>query len=193
MIKKTVTYTDWDGRQRTEDLYFNLSRNDVLKELSLIDRMERFKAEVIDGAKREMTTAEKQEMVDLIRSFFRLSYGERKDARTFRKSPEIWADFEGSGAFEAYFWQIFTDENEFSNFMQGILPADLLQQARSQMTGQELMMFDETVGTPPPIPQPEDTPSKPLNEMTPEQLRARLAELEALGQKVAESNQNNES
>lgn len=188
MIKKTVNYRDWDGKPVTEDLYFHLNRNDVLGELSLIDRMEDFR-KVIEGPERELSTPEKQEMVDLIRAFMRLSYGERKDARTFRKSPDIWADFEGSGAFEVYFWNLFNDQNEFKSFMTGILPPDLLQEARSQMTGQELLMFDQEVApTPPPIPQPEDTPAKPTEEMTPEQLRARLAELESLGQQVAKDN-----
>lgn len=180
MIKKTVSYTDWDGKPVTEDLYFHLNKNDVLGELSLIDRMEAFKT-IIDAPERELSTPEKQEMVDIIRAFMRLSYGERKDARTFRKSPEIWADFEGSGAFEAYFWSVFNDQNEFKNFMTGILPEDLMTQARQQLTGQERMIFDQMdtpAPTPPPIPQPEDTPTKPIEEMTPEELKARLAQLE---------------
>lgn len=31
MLKKTITYTDYDGNQRTEDFFFNLSKAEVLE------------------------------------------------------------------------------------------------------------------------------------------------------------------
>ncbi len=29
MVKKTITYTDYDGTERTEDFYFNLSEAEI--------------------------------------------------------------------------------------------------------------------------------------------------------------------
>ena len=31
MLKKTITYTDYDGNERTEDFFFNLSKAEVLE------------------------------------------------------------------------------------------------------------------------------------------------------------------
>ena len=31
MLKKTVTYTDYNGTERTEDFYFNLSKAEVIE------------------------------------------------------------------------------------------------------------------------------------------------------------------
>lgn len=182
MIKKTVRYQDWDDQTQVEDLYFHLSKSDVLGELTLIDRMERFKEEVVEGPQRDLSTAEKQEMVDLIRTFMRLSYGRRVDSKQFRKSPEIWAEFESTQAFEAYFWLLFTDPNEFTSFMTGILPPDLMAQAKQQLGDADLVKLGESVGTTqpveditaPPIPQPE----KPVEEMSAEELKERLRKLE---------------
>ena len=30
MLKETVTYTDYDGKERTEDLYFNLEKHELI-------------------------------------------------------------------------------------------------------------------------------------------------------------------
>ena len=171
MIKKTVKFEDWDGTSRSEELCFHLSKKDVLQELSLIDRMERFKAEVVDAPKRELTTPEKQEMVDLIKTFLRLSYGQLIDGRSFRKSPEIWAEFEGTMAFETYFWLLFTDENEFKAFMTGLLPPDLMAQAKQELGDADLAKLGEHKGY-------LRKPEKPMEEMSAEELKDRLRQLE---------------
>lgn len=31
MLKKTITYNDYNGNERTEDLYFNLSQAEVME------------------------------------------------------------------------------------------------------------------------------------------------------------------
>ena len=30
MLKKTIAYTDYDGNERTEDFYFNLSKAEIM-------------------------------------------------------------------------------------------------------------------------------------------------------------------
>ena len=40
MIKKTITYTDYDGAERTDDFYFNLTKTDLDKRTSLIETHE---------------------------------------------------------------------------------------------------------------------------------------------------------
>ena len=36
MIKQSITYTDYDGAERTDDFYFNLTKTDLDKRTSLI-------------------------------------------------------------------------------------------------------------------------------------------------------------
>ena len=31
MLKKTITYTDYNGNSRTEDFYFNLTKTELMK------------------------------------------------------------------------------------------------------------------------------------------------------------------
>lgn len=31
MLKKTISYTDYDGNERTEDFYFNLSKAEIIE------------------------------------------------------------------------------------------------------------------------------------------------------------------
>ena len=176
MLKKQITYENWDGQTVTETIHFHLTKSDVLGELSLLDRFEEFK-KVVEGPKRELTTAEKQELVDLIKTFARLSYGKRLDNGGFRKTPETWQEFLDSAAWDAFFWGLFTNQDEFAAWMSGILPNDLAEEARKQIAqieGQEQLPFQEA----PPIPIVQDTPPKPIEEMTADELKARLAELQ---------------
>lgn len=175
MLKKTVTYTDIDEKPVTKDLYFNLRKSDVLGELALIDRFEKFKA-IVDEEPRELTTPEKQEMVDLIKAFARLAYGVRTETGGHRKTEEIWQDFLDSEAWDIFFWELFENPEAFQRWMTGVLPQDLRDEARKQieeMKGQEALPFGESNVTPsaPPV-------EKPLDQLTPDELRARLAELE---------------
>ena len=36
MIKKTVTYTDYNGVERTESFYFNLSKAEVMEKINAL-------------------------------------------------------------------------------------------------------------------------------------------------------------
>ena len=50
MIKKTVTYTDYNGLERTENFYFNLSKAEVLEmEMSTAGGMAESIQKIIDA------------------------------------------------------------------------------------------------------------------------------------------------
>lgn len=176
MLKKTVRYKNVDGDIVTRDLYFHIDETDIASELALIDRFENFKKRVIEGPSRELSVPEKQELVDLIEVFARLSYGVRLPNGEFRKNKEQWLEFREGLAWRAFFWPMLTEENEFNLFMQGIMPDNLAAELRKQlgqMQGQDELPLDDT---PPSIPQPVE---KPISEMNAEELRARLAQLES--------------
>lgn len=117
MYKKTVTYVDFDGVERTEDFYFNLNKPEVIKlELSYPGGYENYIDTLMksnDGA------AIMKEFDDLIM----MSYGEKSvDGKRFVKSKEISDAFSQTPAYEQIFLELCTDSGAAEAFVNGIMP-----------------------------------------------------------------------
>ena len=83
MLKKTISYTDYDGNQRTEDFYFNLSKAEITEmELSMEGGMRAYIKRII-AAKSQL------ELVKLFKDVVLKSYGKKSaDGRLFMKNVE---------------------------------------------------------------------------------------------------------
>lgn len=126
MLKQTVTYTDYNDEQQTEDLYFNLTKTEVAENLfDLLPRIEAF-AKATDGPLRELSNDEVKEMLDIVKVLIKASYGERSpDGKYFRKSEQIYTDFTQSAVYDKFVFDMFEDVEKANNFMIGIMPKDL--------------------------------------------------------------------
>lgn len=120
MLKKTIKYTDYDGIEREEDFYFNLTKAEIsLMELSeaggLKNRMERI-----------IQAKDTKSIIEVICSLIEKSYGVKSpDGRRFIKNPELFAEFEQTEAYSAFLMELLSDEKAAADFVQGILPNDL--------------------------------------------------------------------
>lgn len=130
MIKKTVSYKDYNNKPVTEDLWFHLKVDTLTDNLALSDRLEALQ-ELFEGEKRELTTAEKQEILDVVKVFINLSYGVRvENGAKFRQRPELVDDFRDSAAYDAFLWALFQDPKGAMSFLTDVMPADLVEQAK---------------------------------------------------------------
>ena len=124
MLKETITYTDFNGTERTEDFYFNLTKTELL-------RMEMNKNGSLTGLLTKITKA--NDMPDIFEAMENLifkAYGEKSvDGRHFNKSDEISTNFSQSLAYDQLFDKLTTDANYAYKFLMGILPAELAEQA----------------------------------------------------------------
>lgn len=117
MLKKTITYTDYNGVERTEDFYFNLSKAEVVEmELSTAGGLVETINRIINA----------QEMPSIIRAFKDLvlkAYGEKSpDGKRFIKSEEIRTAFSQTEAYSTLFMELATDADAAADFVNGILP-----------------------------------------------------------------------
>lgn len=127
MIKKSVTYTDYNDDLVTEDFYFHASKSMLLDKVDFRMRLQ-VMATTLQGEKRDLTEVEVLDMISIIRELIEMSYGERsEDGKRFRQSPEIFRDFADSAAYDAMLFDLFKDTQKASEFMTGILPKDLLE------------------------------------------------------------------
>ena len=118
MLKKTITYTDYDGNERTEDFYFNLSRAEVTAmEMSTEGGIQKSLGKIISDQDGKGT-------VDVIRNLILTAYGEKSlDGKRFIKSPELSEAFSHTEAFSDLFMELLTDADLAAAFVNGILPA----------------------------------------------------------------------
>jgi hypothetical protein len=136
VLKQEITYKDFDGNPQTEMLYFNLSKTEMVDLLDLQPRLEKW-LKITQGEQRNLTTAEVQDLLGIIKLLIEKSYGERSDdGKRFRKSPEIFADFKDSAVYDAFLFGLFEDIQLGLSFMVGILPQDLVDNESLQQAQQ---------------------------------------------------------
>ena len=120
MIKKTVTYTDYNGNERTEEFRFNLNRNELLK----------LQSKYPEGFDKRMqkivTDNDAEAMLNVFEDLLLSSFGiKSEDGSRFDKSKEISEAFKSSPAYDIIFMELANNEEEASNFINGIIPANL--------------------------------------------------------------------
>lgn len=115
MLKKTISYTDFDGEAVKEDCYFNLTKAELLA----LD-----KAHGCELEKRIRRMAEEENTTEMALFFQELilrSYGKKSDdGKRFIKSEQLSTEFSQSLAFDELFDQLTSDEKEAAAFVEGI-------------------------------------------------------------------------
>ena len=117
MLKKTITYEDYDGNQRTEDFLFNLTKAEIAEmELSaqggLVKMLERI-VQAQDGKR----------IVEVMKDLILRAYGEKSaDGRRFIKNQELRDSFSQTEAYSMLFMELATDAEAATAFVNGIVP-----------------------------------------------------------------------
>lgn len=133
MLRKEITFTDFNGVERTMTYYFNMTQTE-LAELDLD----------AGGVLREKLNAmiEKQDAVGLARFFKEIivrSYGEKSDDGLYFEKGDNFSfgrRFTTSPAFDKLFTEILSDPTgeAATAFIYGIVPADIAAQAKANTT-----------------------------------------------------------
>ena len=120
MLKKTVTYVDYNGVERTEDFYFNLSKAEVTEmELSVEGGFSKMLEEVVKSN-------DNARILELFKEMVLKAYGEKSaDGRRFIKSKELAEAFSQTEAYSEIFMELAMDEKAAAAFVNGIMPANL--------------------------------------------------------------------
>lgn len=126
MLKKTITYTDYNGVERTEDFYFNLSQAEIMEmELSTTGGLGEMIQKIIQSK-------DVPAIVKIFKELVLKAYGEKSaDGKRFIKSPELTQAFAQTEAYSNLFMELATDADAAGNFVNGIIPKDLAKKAAS--------------------------------------------------------------
>lgn len=118
MLKKTLTYTDYNGTERTEDFYFNLSEAELAEmQLSVNGGFSEMLQRIIDT----------HDMPSIIKEFKEIllkTYGIRTPDGRFEKSEELSRKFAQTAAYSDLFMLLATNADEAAKFVNGLIPED---------------------------------------------------------------------
>lgn len=118
MIKKTITYTDYDGNERTEDFWFHLSKAELLElNYSLEGGLEIFLEKIISSSNT-------REIVAMFKKIILMAYGEKSfDGRRFVKSEDATLQFTQTEAYSQLFVEILSDPDKATELIKGMIPS----------------------------------------------------------------------
>ena len=117
MLKKTITYTDYNGVERTEDFYFNLTKAELMEmEIGTTGGM-------ADMSKRIIDAKDAPAIIKIFKELVLKAYGEKSaDGKRFVKSEEISNGFAQTEAYSQLFMELATDADAAAAFVNGIIP-----------------------------------------------------------------------
>lgn len=120
MLKKTITYTDYDGMERTEDFWFNLSKTELTK----LDA--ELPGGVLGVLRKIIDKKDRKALVDFIETLILRSYGEKTlDGKRFVKTPDMAEEFMQTPAYDELFMSILSDTDSQTSFINGIIPQSM--------------------------------------------------------------------
>lgn len=120
MIKKTVTYIDYNDVERTETFYFHFTEAEILDmemgtEGGFAERVQR----IIDA--KDQTS-----LLKVIKNFVLDAYGVKsEDGRRFIKSKEVKDAFVECPAYSEIYMELLTDDTVAAEFVNKVIPDNM--------------------------------------------------------------------
>lgn len=127
MLKKTITYTDYNGVERTEPFYFNLSKAELMEmELGVTGGMTKMLDKIIAAKDAPSLMKTFKEMI--MKSYCIKS----DDGKRLIKSEELSIAFTQTEAYSVLFMELITDDKAAADFVNGIIPNEIQAEVAAQ-------------------------------------------------------------
>lgn len=133
MYKKTLTYTDFNGVERTEDFYFNFTKAE------LMDMQFSKDGGLLETIKKIINAKDTNALISLFKDTVIKAYGiKSEDGRRFIKNDQIREDFMATEAYSDIYLELATDSDAAADFINKVLPAGLAEQANEMIAKGEV-------------------------------------------------------
>lgn len=120
MLKRNITYTDFDGNEVTEQFCFHLSKAE------LIEMEVKFEGGLSAHLQRIVETEDGGQIIAAFKGLILDSYGVKsEDGKRFIKNGTLRDEFQETEAYSALFLELATDAGAAAEFVNGIMPAGL--------------------------------------------------------------------
>ena len=127
MLKKIITYTDYNGVERTEPFYFNLSKAELMEmELGVTGGM----TEMLD---KIIAAKDAPSLMKTFKEMIMKAYGVKSDdGKRLIKSEELSIAFTQTEAYSVLFMDLITDDKAAADFVNGIIPNEIQTEVAAQ-------------------------------------------------------------
>jgi len=116
MLKKTIKYTDYNEKERTDDFYFNLTKTE-LTELELSED-----GGLIETIEKISKAENNREIFRIFKKIILMSFGKKSDDGRFIKSEILSTEFSQTVAFDILITSFFEDSDLAVEFIKGVIP-----------------------------------------------------------------------
>ena len=161
MLKKTITYEDFNGETISEDFFFHLSKAELV-ELEMSHQ-----GGLSESLKRIVAAEDGKGIIAEFKNIILGAYGKKsEDGKRFIKNQQLREEFESSEAYSELFMELVTNTDAAIEFINGVIPSGMAEEA-AKIAAVDLKVVEEGVT---PI-----VPEKPLveaKEFTDEELEA---------------------
>lgn len=125
MLKKVITYTDYNGTERTEPFYFNLTEAEIMEmEMTTTGGLAEMIQRVVDAQ-------DAPAIIKIFKDLVLKAYGEKSaDGKRFIKSEELSQGFAQTEAYSKLFMELATNDKAAAEFINGIVPANMAEAAQ---------------------------------------------------------------
>lgn len=142
MHKETITYTDFDGNEKTKTFYFNLTKAELLEMEADAD------GGFADKIKRIVDSGDSSAIMKTFKEFILKSYGVLRtdeDGEYFDKSEELSHKFERTAAYDALFMELCTNADVAAKFINNIMPLTKEEREEVMKKQAELTKLPESI------------------------------------------------
>jgi len=120
MIKKDISYEDFNGNHTTDTHYFHLGKSE------LIELEVEYEGGLYEAIERISAAEDHKQIVAIFKKLVLLAHGVKSaDGKSFIKSDEARVAFSQTGAYDALFMELATDDKAGAEFIKGIMPSDM--------------------------------------------------------------------
>ena len=120
MVKRTITYTDYNGEIREEDFYFNLTKPELVElELGEDGGLKSYLEKIVKSR-------DARNVLSMFKKIIGVAYGIKSpDGRRFIKSKEVSEAFFQSEAYVVLYTDLLEHPDMAANFISSMLPDDM--------------------------------------------------------------------
>ncbi len=127
MLKKEITYTDFNDEKATDTVYFNITKSEAI-ELEV-----GHKEGLDDFIKNVIKTEDRQALISEFKRIILLAYGQKSpDGKRFIKTDQLREEFSQTAAFDALFIELASQDDAAATFIKGVLPKDMQEEIARQ-------------------------------------------------------------
>lgn len=157
MLKRTVTYKNFDGEEVTENLYFHMTK------VELVEAEAESGGRISESFKALQENQNALDFMLALKTLIKISYGiKRPDGKFVKRwdGQDVFDEFSASEAYSAFVWGMMQDANEMAAFFNGVITPDMVAEVESKTTVVEVPKEEQL-----PLPAPKD-----VKDMTKEEL-----------------------